>query len=415
MDAALTEPLSISSQFHFCSLPLRLDSYRGCAFGCAYCFAMQRGGNTAGPKIAPSDPKVVAKCFGRAIREEMPRSPLIQMLQRRVPIHFGGMSDPFQPAERKWQITKQYLQAMSQQRYPVVISTKGSLSANPEYQSLYHEIGSVVVQFSFSSIDDAVAEVVEPTAERPSALLRAMESLATNGINVTCRWQPYIPGVSGEARTFLQSVVSAGARHVAIEHLKVPTERNMTTLNGRDNELLANAKRNYVAAGARRDGRELILPTAQKIDRVLQVRELCHASKVTFGAADNELQYLSDTPACCSGVDQFSGFENVFKFNIGVAVRQSIGTDICYESIASEWKPTGSIDRYLNSQSRIGKRLGVEGSIQDHIEHKWNDLKASGNPSSFEGIDPTNERSAGGHRRYRWRHALEVSRSPNDA
>jgi DNA repair photolyase len=405
---ALTEPLSISSQFHFCSLPLRLDSYRGCAFGCDYCFAIQRGGNTSDRRIAPANPHAVEHALSRSCEERPTKSPLIQMLQRRVPIHFGGMSDPFQPAENKWQISRRYLEALSRHRYPVVISTKGALASAPEYRALYRSIGSVVLQFSFSSIYDEVSSRIEPVAARPSTLLRTMEDLARDGFNVTCRWQPYIPHVSGDTRAFVAAVTSAGAKHVAIEHLKIPTERRLRTLSGTDNELLTSAKRQYVLAGAARDGRELVLRASMKRDRVLQVRDACHSHGITFGSADNEFQYLSDSAGCCSGVDQFPGFENIFRYNIGVAVRRCVDTDIHYESIANEWRPTGSIDRYLNSRSRIGKRLAVQGSVQDHIEYKWNNLLASGNPTNYCGVESTIQRSASGFRVYRWDQSLAL-------
>jgi DNA repair photolyase len=48
-----TTPLSLTSQFFFCGLPLRLDSYRGCAFQCSFCYARYRGGNTPNDSVGP--------------------------------------------------------------------------------------------------------------------------------------------------------------------------------------------------------------------------------------------------------------------------------------------------------------------------------------------------------------------------
>src|SRR5260370_11964728 len=103
--------------------------------------------------------------------------------------------------------------------------------------------------------------------------------------------------------------------------------------------------------GAVRDGGEYVLPATEKLDRVLEAAKYVRKSGMTFGAADNEFQYLSDTEACCSGVDQFPGFQNFLRHQAGYAVRKSRGTEILYETIKNEWHPVGSIDRYLNSKS----------------------------------------------------------------
>jgi hypothetical protein len=113
---------------------------------------------------------------------------------------------------------------------------------------------------------------------------------------------------------------------------------------------------------------------------------------MTFGAADNEFQYLSDTGCCCSGVDQFPGFEGWFKHQIGYAVRQSRGKPLRYEVIAKEWAPSGSIDRYLNSRSRIGHYNKTNGTIRDHVLRRWNQVTAPGNPSTFYGVSPRAKR-----------------------
>jgi DNA repair photolyase len=328
------------------------------------------------------------------------------MLRRRVPIHFGGMSDPFQPAERKWGITKSFLTTLADRRYPVVLSTKGSMVSAAPYLDLLGRIGNVVVQFSFSTLMDSVARTVEPNTAPPSTLLRIMETLARRGLVVTCRWQPYIPGSSEKATEFVSRVASSGARHLALEYLKVPVERTIPRLGRVEASFIEQAKRQYLIAGANRDGREFVYPPALKITTCLDVRAETHKARMSFGAADNELQYLSDGEACCSGVDQFPGFQNVFRYNIGCAVRRGRYATIEYDAIAEEWRPNGSIDRFLNSRSRLGRRLGVEGSVEDHIRYRWSNASASGHPTSFYGVEPTNQLSSTGLTVFRFRKEL---------
>jgi DNA repair photolyase len=403
-----TTPLALTSQFSFCGMPLRLDSYAGCAFQCSYCFARYRGGQTFGERVRPADPKTLGRTFKRALDTHRSSVGVIgQFLRRRVPIHFGGMSDPFQPAELRYGITEQFLRTLARYHYPTVISTRGTLPALDRFAFLLEELGPVVIQFSFSTTIDAVARRLEPYANPPSKLLRTMESLSKRGLPVTSRWQPYIPGVSESPQEFVPRMAATGCRHVSFEHLKLPYERSNPLWPTLSRGIGPNVIAAYHAAGARKDGREYTLPQPQKFQRAIEVARIVRTKGMTFGSADNDLQYLSDTPCCCSGVDQFSGFENYFKHQIAYAVRKSRGGEIKYGTIAREWTPSGSIDRFLNSRSRLSSRLGIEGSLRDHIVRRWNDPVIAGGPASFYGVT-SNGTTTAGHQQYEWSDELRA-------
>jgi DNA repair photolyase len=398
-----TRPITITSQFSFCGLPLRLDSYGGCAFRCSFCFARYRGGNNGGDLVRPANPGTLRRVFEKALNSHAVRPGIIgQFLRRRVPIHFGGMSDPFQPAERRHGITRSFLQVLAQHRYPTVISTRGSMVASEPYLNLLTEIENVVVQFSFSSTRDHNARLVEPFSTPPSDLLRAMYKIARRGIKVTCRWQPFIQGVSEAPSEFLSRVASSGCRHVGLEHLKLPVERQNVLwpilIKGAGRDLHAE----YKQLGAKRDGREYVLPAEIKLPKILEVRSLTRKNGMTFGAADNEFQFLSDTNCCCSGVDQFVGFENWFKYQIAYAVRKCRGKAITYSSISREWRPNGSIDRFVNGDSRLSLGTDLKGTITDHMRHRWNNNGSPGNPASFYGVRPTSNLTRNGETIYAW-------------
>jgi DNA repair photolyase len=106
-----TTPFSITSQFAFCGLPLRLDTYRGCGFQCSYCFARNRGGNSPGETIRPANFKQIDTILERALNQNG-KGVIAEFLRRRTPIHFGGMSDPFQPAELKHRVTASALRSL---------------------------------------------------------------------------------------------------------------------------------------------------------------------------------------------------------------------------------------------------------------------------------------------------------------
>jgi DNA repair photolyase len=380
-----TTPFSITSQFAFCGLPLRLDAYRGCGFQCSYCFARIRGGNQAGEAVRPADPRTIERIMTRSLKDGRP-GVIAEFLRRRVPIHFGGMSDPLQPAEEHHQVTASILRSLTCFQYPTVLSTRSALPGKHPYLDLLQELRNVVVQFSFSTTEDSRAIRVEPHATPPSILLKTMEVLSRHSVKVTCRWQPFIPGVSEAPEEFVGRVAATGCRHLAFEHLKVPVETSNTLWTSFTAETERDFFAEYKLKGARRDGRELVLPPSEKLARIHRVRSNVHHFGMTFGAADNEFQYLSDTGCCCSGVDQFEGFENWFRHQIGHAVRSGVGSQLDYSVLENEWAPTGSIDRFLNSRSRIGDHNRSHGSIRDHVRARWSRPNAPGSPLSFFGV-----------------------------
>jgi len=407
--SAYSTPFGITSQFAFCGLPLRLDTYRGCAFNCCFCFARYRGGNNGGTSVLPASAAAICTTIQRALsRGSGGQGVIAQFLRRRVPIHMGGMSDPFQPAEKRLGITRSVLETLRDFEYPTVISTRGSLVSEEPYLSLIRSMRAVVVQFSFSSTSEAVAGRLEPRSPSPSVLLRTMETLAKAGVHVTCRWQPYVPGVSESVCEFVSRVASAGCVHLGFEHLKVPLERNNVLWSELNDAAGYDLYGSYKSQHAKLDGRELLLPASVKLDKILEVAAQARAAGLTFGAADNEFQYLSDTACCCSGVDKFPGFENFFRYQIAYAVRKSLGKPISLGTLVNEWRPSGSVDRYFNSRSRLSGRVDAEGSATDHIRVKWNTPESPNSPASFWGVVATGQYDQAG-RLYQWSEEILTS------
>lgn len=117
--------LSPTSQFYFCGLPLRLDTTPKCTLNCLYCFAMSRGGRRTSRKLIAS-PDSIARKLLRALDGQGQAIDIVgEMLSRKVPIHFGGISDPFSNASVA-AISRELLVHFSNYDYPVVISTKNT-------------------------------------------------------------------------------------------------------------------------------------------------------------------------------------------------------------------------------------------------------------------------------------------------
>ena len=371
-------PLSLTSQFAFCGLPLRLDTYLGCTFGCVYCYSRDRGGNYKYTISKPADPTHIIGFFKDNNRKR--GGVLNQMIRRKVPIHMGGMTDPFQQSEVKYRVTEKVLRYLCEINYPLIISTKSNLLSKDPYLMILKENPHILVQFSFCTVIDKESAILEPFSDRPSKRLRAMEMLEKNGIHTACRWQPYIPFSELNDKEFIQSIANTGSKFLTLEHLKLPIENKTNMLFNKNYWEL------YKEKGATQIGRELVLIVENKIATVKYIRDLTHSFNLEFGAGDNYLHQFSDTGCCCAGVASLPGFENWAKFQISYAVYKSKRTPFSFSILDDEWRPKGLINRQINSHSRLNRNNKAFGSMEDYLRYYWNNSESVFNPQRYYGI-----------------------------
>lgn len=403
MNPEYTYPLGITSQFSFCGLPLRLDTYSGCAFSCTYCFARLRGGKTASKKLRAANPEVIIDRFRNSVLKPTNTTGIIsETIRKRMPVHFGGMSDPFQPIEATKKVSLRVLEYLCNIHYPIVISTRSTLLSTPLYLNVLKENPNVLVQFSFSSLEDEISRVTEPFANKPSDVMKSINILSRQGINVSIRWQPYIPRVSESIEQFVSRASNLGVKHIGFEHLKLPVEKESVLWKRLSSALNFDIREFYKSEGSTIDGREYILPPAYKLQNVLLAKRETNKRHMTFGAADNEFQYLSNNSCCCSGADQFEGFENWNKFQIAHAIKKSNFRDITFDLIRDEWQPQGAIDRHLNSHSRIENNGAHHNRVYEYVVDRWENLDSDFNPTKFFGVEFNGKRDAEGFRIYSW-------------
>jgi len=380
--------LTLTSQFYFCSLPLRLDTYSKCGFKCAYCFAHARGGNRADGVTRRADPFALSRQFERV--ERHPKSVVDQLLARRQPLHLGGMSDPFPPVERHARTTLEVLRVLAERRYPTIISTKSNLFAEDEYLEVLQR-GVFLVQVSVSSLDDSLLGKIDVGTPGPTALFVAIARARSAGIPVSLRIQPLLPGREDDAIGVIAAAGEVGVHHVAAEHLKLPLELSWDGTSRLVNHLGRPQIDAFEQHGIR-VGREWILPVDDRIETILKLRDAAHEKGLTFGAADNDLLTLSDGNCCCSGADLLPGFERHLRCNYTNAVRKGMETGLVnFGSIDQEWLPQGSIAMYVNSRSRLPAKDGQGAGVLEYLRRNWNGSPNGSSPGSFYGVLPTDE------------------------
>ncbi len=392
MKYTYNNPLSITSQFSFCGLPFRLDTYAGCSIGCKYCFARIRGGNIESKKIKIANPNTIITRFKNGINNQ--NSGIIsEFIKNRKPLHFGGMSDPFQSIEKTYGISYTVLDYLKSIDYPVVISTKSDLIGSKKYLELFNGYKSLVIQISISTLDYKNSKILEPNSPNPEKLLNCINLLTRNNINVTLRWQPYIIGISDDIQYFVNKIKNTGTKHIGFEHLKLPLEKSSSIEEKYKIITGKSIYKLYKEKGGILNGREYILPMSEKLNNIIKLKKSLKGTNISIGFADNEFQYLSTNNCCCSGVDIFEGFENWYKPQISYAIRKSYlnkDKEIRLDNIQDEWDSNGSIDKFVNSKSRIKKR-GNPNTMFDYIKTRWNDLNSCFNPSKYFNVEYANK------------------------
>lgn len=220
----------VNNQLFFCGVPFRLDSYAGCSHQCRYCFARSAeltnlSNVDRGAPILVPNPNHFKRILAIALDQGLKRSDInIEWLRHRVPIHWGGMSDPFQPCELKYRITRNWMNYLNWYQYPVAISTKGTtIMTNPEYLQLLKE-GKYAVQVTLLGSNNDLIKRLEPNAPSATKRLEALAKLADAGIWTAVRIQPVIPNTELEKNLpeFVRELASVGVKHVLSEGYKVP-------------------------------------------------------------------------------------------------------------------------------------------------------------------------------------------------
>ena len=116
------------SQVTLCDIPIRFDTYKGCSHACSYCFVLRKS------DISQIELGETARALGEFIKGK--RSKETNWCDWDIPLHWGGLADPFQPAERIHKRSLETLKVFAQTKYPFVVSTKNAMIAEEPYYSL---------------------------------------------------------------------------------------------------------------------------------------------------------------------------------------------------------------------------------------------------------------------------------------
>lgn len=197
-----------------------VNPYRGCEHGCAYCYA--RPSHEFLSLSAGLD--FESKIF---VKEKAP-----ELLQEKLSsrgwtgelIFMSGITDCYQPIERKLEITRRCLEVLVEFKNPFSIITKNALvTRDKEIIAQNAKLGAAAVCLSVTSLDSELARVLEPRTSSPQARLRAIRELVEAGIPTGINIAPIIPGLNDhEVPAILKAAHEAGATSAGYTLVRLP-------------------------------------------------------------------------------------------------------------------------------------------------------------------------------------------------
>ena len=216
--------------------PWSLNPYMGCAHRCTFCYVRafeRRADRPAGDE------------YGRSIRvkvnvAEVLRAELARSSWRREAVSIGAATDPYQPAEGRYRLTRACLEALSAARTPFSLITRSPMIVR-DMDVLLPAAGRarVAVMFSVPTLDEDVWRSTEPSTAPPAQRLRALARLSEAGLDTVLAIAPVLPGISDrpeQLAAVVRAARRAGARSLwaGVLHLRPGTREHFLECLARD-------------------------------------------------------------------------------------------------------------------------------------------------------------------------------------
>jgi DNA repair photolyase len=197
-----------------------INPYRGCEHGCIYCYARpyhEYLGFSAGLDF---ETKILVK----EDAPELLRKKLASPKWKPMVVAISGVTDAYQPIERRLGLTRRCLEVLAEFRNPVVIVTKNQLvTRDIDVLKELASFNAAAVCVSVTTLDSELARVMEPRTSAPANRLEAIRAMAEAGIPVRVLAAPIIPGLTDhEIPSIIQAGADAGARNAGYVVVRLP-------------------------------------------------------------------------------------------------------------------------------------------------------------------------------------------------
>ena len=197
-----------------------INVYRGCTHGCSYCFARPTHeylGLSAGLDFE-------TKIFVKENAPELLREELSKPSWKPTPLGMSGVTDPYQPIERRLGLTRRCLEVMVEFRQPVLVITKNHLvTRDVDLLAELAQHHAAAAYLSITTLDAKLARHMEPRTSSPQKRLEAVATLAAAGVPTGVLVAPVVPAITDhEMPRIIEAAARAGAKSAGYVILRLP-------------------------------------------------------------------------------------------------------------------------------------------------------------------------------------------------
>lgn len=376
-----------SGELFDCSLPVTLDTYSNCSYGCVYCFSQyQRGIQKSkkdyfSKKVRSINVESVKKIFSG----ENKKSQFYTYVKDKRPIQYGGLSDQFDEFERKYGKTYELLKFLREINYPICFSTKAAwFLDDPKYIELFKGADNWNMKFSIITLDENTAKKIEVGVPSPRKRLEAMKKynkLSRGG--TTLRLRPFIVGVSD--KTYLDLIKEAheaGATAVTTEFFCLElrsinfAKKNYKVISNLCGFDIVDFYRKYSGtSGYLRLNRKIKEPFIRKM------KELCDKLNMRFYVSDADFKEVSNNCCCCALNKDWKYSRG--NFSAALQIARKCGT-VRWSDIEKDMYFYNFEGRRAQGCNLIGnneRRARFTGlTFKDYMHHAWNNIQEAKSP-----------------------------------
>ncbi len=191
-----------------------INPYRGCEFGCRYCYARYTHEFMEMRDGAEFEQKIYVKQHtADLLRHELRR------VKPGQPIALGTATDPYQPAERRYEVTRGILEEFARHRgFELGIVTKSNLIVRDlDRLRAVAQNNALSIHLTVTTLNIELARILEPRAPRPDLRMEAVRQLSAAGLTVGVSCSPVLPGITdspADLEAVVRAAAAAGARHI---------------------------------------------------------------------------------------------------------------------------------------------------------------------------------------------------------
>ncbi len=369
-----------------CSLPVTLDTYSNCSFGCVYCFSQYQRGIGKGKEeyknklVKSINVDKVKKIFSG----EDEKNQFYKYIKDKRPIQYGGLSDQFDGYERKYGKTYELLKYLKEINYPICFSTKSAwVFFDKKYQELFKGADNWNMKFSIITLDEEDAKYIEQGVPSPRERLRAMaeyNKLSKGG--TTLRLRPFIPGISDKTYLdLIREAYKAGATAVTTEFFCLEM-RSIKTAKQHYDTISKRAGFDIVDFYRKHSNGTGYLRLNRKVKEkyIKEMKKLCDELGMRFYVSDAHFKECSNNCCCCALNPNWDYSRGNFAAALQIAKKTGkvYWKDIEKDMYFLDFDYNKAIGFNTSSSENRAKYEGM--TMKDYLRYLWNNPKMGQSP-----------------------------------